>query len=244
MGQQELAFCCLWLFNKELRVCSRRRLLKCRGKQMLLHGNTDPLVFRGLVWSGPWDKGRGGLISSVYASAYLYMFRICSLILYLHVFMGLVLGKVKKLRHPKLTLDLLPVCLTFPFQASPRQEMRRLCFRTLWSYRFGLTRVRFTQKSSETPGEHCRVSVQLLFERLSWGGVYCSCSQERIPWTCISSAFSLESWKFVLDAVGRRNTPSRDSDCGKGRVSCVQVRGCLVHRNLLQDIKDLYFRTF
>lgn len=117
------------------------------------------------------------------------MFRICSLLLYLHISMGLVLGKVKKLHHPKLTLDLLPVCLTFPFQTSPRQEMRRLCFHTLWSYRFGLTRVRFTQKSSETPGEHCRVSVQLLFERLSWGGVYCSCSKEGIPWTCSSSGF-------------------------------------------------------
>lgn len=223
MGQQELAFVVFDCLIKNYVFALLEDFLKCRGKQMLLHVSAYPPGFWGLVWSGPLDKGRGALILSVYASVYLYMFRICSLILYLHIFMGLVLRKVKKLHHPKLTLDLLPVCLTFPFQTSPRQEMRRFCFHTLWSYRFGLTRVRFTQRSSETPGEHCRVSVQLLFERLSWGGVYCSCSQQRIPWTWVSSAFcwKAESLFWML----------QEGEVHPAGTGIVEGKRCLVSRS-------------
>lgn len=118
MGQQELAFVVSDCLIKNY-VFALRRLLKCRGKQMLLRVNKDPSGFSGVCEGDLWIREEGGLILSVYASVYLYMFRICSLIPYLHIFMGLVLRKVKKLHHPKLTLDLLPVCLTFPFQ-TPR----------------------------------------------------------------------------------------------------------------------------
>lgn len=53
----------------------------------------------------------------------------------------------------------------------------------------------------------------------------------------------LESWRFVLDAVGRRSAPSRECGCGGGRGVLCPGQGCSVHRTLLQDIKDLYFRT-
>lgn len=54
--------------------------------------------------------------------------------------------------------------------------------------------------------------------------------------------FTLESCKFVLGAVGRKNKPSRDGDCGGEKGVLCPGQG-LVHRNLLQDIKNLYFRT-
>lgn len=175
-----------------------------------------PPVFRGLVWRGPLDKGRGGtdfecLCQCIFV--YVQNMQLDSVPSY---FYGISSLEGKEIASPQTNPGFASSLSDISFPNSPHQEMRRFCFHTLWSYRFGLTRVRFTQRSSETPGELCRVSVQLLLERLSWGGADCSSSQDRIPWTCTSSAFF---WKaeFVLDAVGRRNTPSRDSDCGGGR---------------------------
>lgn len=194
------------------------------------------LVCWGLVWSGPF-KWRWGLIfSGCCASVYLCMFRICSLILYVHIFMGLVLWKVKKLfYHPNLTLDLLTVCLTFPLQTSPSQEMSRFCFHTLWSYRFSLTRVRFREALAILV-QYCSI-FQCSFCLKALSGLQ-SCSSAVEVFITLAArtkiygpdiqCFILASWKFALDAIGKRKARSIGSYSGMYRGKKWLMSRCVV----------------
>lgn len=104
MGQQKLAFVVFDCLIKNYVFALVEDFLNAVESKCCSLWTRIPLVF---VWSGPLDQGRGGLILSVYARVYLYMFRICSIFvyvrytLYLHIFYGISSLESKEIASPQ-----------------------------------------------------------------------------------------------------------------------------------------------